>query len=71
MKLWRQYGVMSLYVWMSIAMFYWVIYIYLHNLLIVCGFIAKIDNKFIIILVGKEFVKISLLAISFLFDACL
>ena len=31
--------------------------IYVHNLLIVCGFIAKIDNKFIIILIGKEFVN--------------
>ena len=31
--------------------------IYVHNLLIVCGFIAKIDNKFIIILIGKKFVN--------------
>ena len=34
-----------------------VTYIYVHNLLIVCGFISKIDNKFIIILIGKEFVN--------------
>ena len=27
--------------------------IYVHNLLIACGFIAKIDNKLIIILIGK------------------
>ena len=34
-----------------------VICIYVHNLLIVCGFIVKIDNKFIIILIWKEFVN--------------
>ena len=34
-----------------------VTYIYVHNLLIVYGFIAKIDNNFIIILIGKEFVN--------------
>ena len=28
--------------------------IYVHNLLIVCVFIAKIDNKIIIILIGKD-----------------
>ena len=57
MKLWRQNGVMLLYVWMSIAMFTEVTCIYVHNLLFSCGFIAKIDNKFIIILIGKEFVN--------------
>ena len=31
--------------------------IYVYNLLIVCGFIAKIDNEFIIIFIGKEFVN--------------
>ena len=44
---------MPLYVWMSIAIFNEVTCIYVHNLLIVCGFIAKIDNKIIIILIGK------------------
>ena len=45
---------MSLYVWMSIAMFFTkVTCMYVHNLLIVCRFIAKIDNKLIIILIGK------------------
>ena len=34
-----------------------VTYIYVHNFLIVCGFIAKIDNKFIIILIRKELVN--------------
>ena len=28
--------------------------IYVHNLLIICGFIAKIDNNTIIILIGKD-----------------
>ena len=27
--------------------------IYVHNLLISCGFVVKIDNKLIIILIGK------------------
>ena len=45
---------MPSYVWMIIAIFFTeVTCIYFHNLLIACGFIAKIDNKIIIILIGK------------------
>ena len=43
-----------LYVWMIISIFFTkVTYICVHNLLISCGFIAKIDNKLIIILIGE------------------
>ena len=45
---------MPLYVWMIIAIFFTeVTCICVHNLLIACGFVAKIDNKLIIILIGK------------------
>ena len=39
---------MPLYVWMIIAIFTEVTCICVHNLLIVCGFIANIDNNLII-----------------------
>ena len=43
--------------------------IYVHNL-IVFGFIAKIDNKFIITFIGMEFVN-KFIGHLFPFDACL
>ena len=47
---------MPLYVWMIIAIFFTeVTYICVHDLLIACRSVVKIDNKLIIILIGKVF----------------
>ena len=50
----RQDGVVPLYVWMIIAIFFTkVTCICVHDLLIACRSVVKIDNKLIIILRGK------------------